>query len=414
MMLVDTLKKAYQNNLPQDLIAFRKKAWDQFVFPEKKSEHYRYYPLHQLHQQQFSHSNQKTEIDEHWVSQQLEEHQTDSYLLFVNGNYHSSKGKAHILSIKQALKTYGSFLKQQWQREMSREKDPFSLLNFTFQDSGAFIYIPPNQSIEKLLILNIITEENSLNFSRSHCFLSQGSQCKLIVSTQTKNSEHALSSHYLGVHLEENSHLSLYTENPNTTNLWGFETVRAQQKKDSTFNLYSLRTSSSVWRDDYNVQLLQKNSSVALQGAWLLKEKQQCHTHITVEHLEEQCNSRQDFKGILNDFSRSNFYGKVYVDAKAQQTDAFQLNNNLLLSDKAYTTTTPLLKIFADDVKASHGATVGQIDKNELFYLCSRGLTLKEATKLIVKGFALKFMKEMPFSNLHQRWSDSISGYLKN
>ena len=135
----------------------------------------------------------------------------------------------------------------------------------------------------------------------------------------------------------------------------------------------------------------------------MLKDKREAHVNVRVEHLAPHCRSNQLFKGVLTDFSRSSFEGKIYVDQIAQKTEAFQLNSNLLLSDRAHADSKPNLEIFADDVKASHGATVGQLNAEELFYMKTRGITQEEASNLLVFGFAQEILDLCTLTSLHHQ-----------
>ena len=140
-------------------------------------------------------------------------------------------------------------------------------------------------------------------------------------------------------------------------------------------------------RSSLRIELLEENSEALLQGLWRLKEKKECHTHTLVQHLAPHTRSRQHYKGVLQEEAKSSFTGKIYVHPEAQKTEAYQLNNNLLLSPQSKAYSKPNLEIFADDVKASHGATIAQLNAEDLFYLQSRGLTKKEAQEFLIEGF---------------------------
>ena len=396
--------------------SFQKKAWEAYLskgLPKGKEEAFRYFPLHQLYQQTFSSSSSTKECNER-AQALCDQSCTESTLVFLNGRLFTSNVKEHflILPMEQALKTYGSYIKRRWQQELSKEENPFSLLNFALHDGAAFIYLPPNVDGGALSIINLVTQENSIVFPRFYCFMSKNSQCQISYRTVSHPSLQACSNSFVGIHLEENSHLKYYSDSQTSNSLWGFETLRAQQKRDSSLEATSLRTSGHVWREDYHLQLLEKNSQCSLQGAWLLNNTQQYHANVLVEHAEEQCYSKQFFKGALDDYSRSSFNGKIYVHQKAQQTDAFQLNNNLLLSDNANANTMPNLEIFADDVKASHGATVGQLDPEQLFYLNSRGLDLEKARALLVQGYISELIDSVSLAPLKERWQQEVQNYL--
>jgi Fe-S cluster assembly protein SufD len=171
--------------------------------------------------------------------------------------------------------------------------------------------------------------------------------------------------------------------------------TRAILKRDSTFHSVFATRGSRYCKNDIKATLQGENCEANLEGVWSLDSNRQAHADIFIHHKSPHCRSRQLFKGVLQDNSRSSFQGKIYVDPIAQKTDAFQLNNNLLLSEKAHAETRPSLEIFADDVKASHGATVGQLDQDSLFYFMTRGICKGEAQKLLVEGFLQEVLQKM-------------------
>ena len=169
--------------------------------------------------------------------------------------------------------------------------------------------------------------------------------------------------------------------------LYYMESIRARQKRDSQFTWINVNQGAMTLRSDYKVWLQGDNSEVALEGLAMMHGKKESHAHIVLIHEGQYTRSRQLFKNVLKDLSRSSFEGQIIVEKDAMKTDAFQLNNNLLLSERAHADSKPMLKIFADDVKASHGATVGSLDEEELFYLCSRGLPKEEAKQILTEAF---------------------------
>lgn len=185
---------------------------------------------------------------------------------------------------------------------------------------------------------------------------------------------------YLDIALEANARV--------TTIFHGStDTLRASLKESAHFEGLFLDPKQEKVERDLKVVLRGENGEAELKGIWSLDGKQTISTNVLMEHVAPHCRSLQHFKGVLDDASTSYFEGKIYVHPEAQKTDAFQRNNNLLLSDRANAYAKPNLEIFADDVKASHGATIGQFDEDELFYLRTRGLSEKVAKKLLVKAF---------------------------
>lgn len=144
----------------------------------------------------------------------------------------------------------------------------------------------------------------------------------------------------------------------------------------------------------------------------MLSDKRESHTHIFMEHQAPNCRSYQLFKSVLNDFSRSSFEGKIMVRQAAQKTEAFQLNNNLILNDHAHADSKPNLEIFADDVKASHGATIGQLDGDQLFYMKTRGFSDATAKNLLIYGFCEQVIEMIPLASLREEISAKVRSYL--
>ena len=175
---------------------------------------------------------------------------------------------------------------------------------------------------------------------------------------------------------------------------------RATLKSNATLKHLALTTSGSLNRNRLKLALLGDNASTLLQGLWSLSENHQCHTNVHVEHVFPNCRSLQKFKGVLKKQAQSSFEGKIYVHPEAQKTEAYQLNQNLLLSDAAVANAKPNLEIFADDVKASHGATMSEVDEEQLFYLQSRGLTKERARTLLVSGFIQEILDQIPYPSV--------------
>jgi Fe-S cluster assembly protein SufD len=175
---------------------------------------------------------------------------------------------------------------------------------------------------------------------------------------------------------------------------------KATLKANATLKHVALTKSGYLTRNRLGVALLGEGADALLQGLWNLGENHQCHTHARVEHVAPSCHSLQKFKGVLQGQSQSSFEGKIYVHPEAQKTQAYQLNHNLLLSEGAISNAKPNLEIFADDVKASHGATMSEVDEEQLFYLQSRGLTKEMSRKLLVQGFIQEIVDQIPYPSI--------------
>ena len=320
------------------LYALRSKAWQQFYLP--KGGAYRYVRLRELYGAQPS------------------------------GQVQAEVKNAQAMDFTAALQSYGTFLRGRLAQQLKGEKDPFALLNLALHDSALFIYVPPQA--QATVQLQLAGEA-----PRVHLVAGRQAQVQLTVTGEALNA-------LVDIAIEESASVTAQHSHKES-NFWMLAAIRATLKREARFTFTNFTCGSL--RTDLAVQLLGENSEADLAGAWHLCGRQQAHTQVRIEHIAPNCCSRQLFKGVLSDTARSSFTGMIDVEATAQKTDAFQLNKNLLLSPQASANAKPELEIRADDVKASHGATVGQLEKEELFYLSSRGIPHVKAKELIVRGF---------------------------
>jgi Fe-S cluster assembly protein SufD len=188
--------------------------------------------------------------------------------------------------------------------------------------------------------------------------------------------------------LDAGAQLTHYHIQQEEKTAYNLASIYVQQERDSQFTSHALNLGARLSRHDINVQLVAPGVSCFLNGLYMMQGRQHHDTHTRIDHLVPHGTSREDYKGILDDFAHAVFNGKVIVHPGAMQTDAEQSNKNLLLSNEAEVDTKPQLEIFADDVKCAHGATVGQLDEEALFFLRSRGIDQATARDLLVYGFA--------------------------
>ncbi len=379
--------------------SLRDKAWDHFLelgLPDKSADAFKYVPLKRLYDIKLSlkaAAVSKEMIEPHTLPEALE-----SYIVFANGRFCKELSKIPsklvILPLQEALKTYGPFLQGRLSKSIKDETDPFAVLNLALQQEGVFCYLPPKQQLENpLQIIHVGPGASSYHPARLHFFCSRGSQLKTI-STIIGDGVHHIS---MDAALEEEAGFSHVQTSNGEIVLSDF---RATLKSNATLNHLALTTKGLLNRNRLKLTLLGDNASALLQGLWNLSENHQCHTNVFVEHVSPNCHSLQKFKGVLKGHSQSSFEGKIYVHPEAQKTEAYQLNHNLLLSDAAVANAKPNLEIFADDVKASHGATMSEVDEEQLFYLQSRGLTKESARTLLVRGFIQEMLDQIPYASV--------------
>ncbi len=419
------LEHFYSQIAKGDLLEkFRGKAWDHFQelgLPTVKSEVFRYVKLRSLYSQTFVLS-EMADIAPQQIESFIYPECRQALIVFVNGHYSPKLSNLEnlkrlvVLPLNEATRTYGALLTNQWAKSLKEETDPFAVLNSILHRDGVFMYIPPKTIVESpIQILHVIDAKDAKMalMPRLHLFVGAQSQTECLFSQGLLSGKGYWVNQSVDVFLEDDSHAKIYQNSCGAqSDVWHFEALRAGLKRNSTLKTVNVTEGSATLRSDYRVQLNGENGEALLNGVWMLSEKREAHTHVLVDHQAPFCRSMQLFKGVLNDFGRSSFEGKILVRQAAQKTDAFQLNNNLLLSERAMAYSKPNLEIFADDVKASHGSTVGQIDAEQLFYLKTRGLSEGEAKNILVYGYCKEVIDMITADSLLKEVSRRAQRYV--
>lgn len=215
------------------------------------------------------------------------------------------------------------------------------------------------------------------------------------------------------IYTGENSNIEMYRIQDENLNSYLVTLTQAEQRRGSVFTTYTVTTGGSLVRNDINTVLDGENCEAHLYGLYLTEDSQHVDNHTLIDHAKPHCLSNELFKGVLNDKSYAVFNGKVFVRPDAQKTNAYQSNKNILLSKDATVDTKPQLEIFADDVKCSHGATVGQLDDDSLFYLRSRGISEDMARSILIRAFASDVFEEIKLDAVHEHINNLIFKKLK-
>lgn len=419
------LETCYGEVARDSLEKIRIKAWDHFNelgLPTKKSEVFRYVKLRNLYDRKFSPAK-PTEVAHRAISPHVLPECEEAVLVFVNGFFQPQLSRTNALpkkvvatSLIEAMKTYGTFLNNQWAKSIKEETDPFAALNAALHQGGLFLYLPPRTILERpLQILNLVDTQSNPYFMqpRFHLFAATQSQLEICSTQATLSGKGCCINMAADFSIEEDAHVRYVQASfDEPEDSWHFDALRAHLKRNSTLQTINATAGGTTVRYDYRIALNGENGEALLNGIWMLNGKAEAHTHVLMDHQAPYCRSFQLYKGVLNDVSHSSFEGKILVRQPAQKTDAFQLNNNLLLSDRAAADSKPNLEIFADDVKASHGATVGQLDKEQLFYMKTRGFEEAQAKNLLVQGFCEEVIQKIQVPSLRESISARASSYL--
>lgn len=408
----ETLDRLYaEAEKDPPLQKIRAKAWDHFLelgLPTRKTESYRYTRLRNLYVRSLS-SVKAPEISKDAFQAAIFPECLGSHLVFINGSFqpHLSQlenlPKKVVLSLlSDATRTFGAFIQNHWARSLKEESDPFAALNAAVHSGGGFLYVPPKTIVEApVQILNVTAADQALLQPRLHCFVGSQSQIGLYNTHFSFSGSGNVLNQVIELSIEEEAHVCcVQMALVDQEDAWHMEALRAHLKRNSTLKAVSVTLGSAAVRHDYHIMLTGENSEADLKGVWMLSGKREAHTHVIMDHQAPFCRSSQLYKGVLNDSSHSSFEGKILVRQAAQKTDAFQANHNLLLSDRAMADSKPNLEVFADDVKASHGATVGQLDKEQLFYMKSRGFSDAAAKDLLVHAFCKEVIDSIPLPSL--------------
>jgi Fe-S cluster assembly protein SufD len=345
-----------------------------------------------------------------------------NHIVFLNGQYSPELSdisalpeEVVVLRLRDALTQYGNFLQMRLSRAMKEETDPFATLNTALIQMGLFIYVPAHVIVDTpLQCLQIISSDKpSLVHPRTHIFLGKGAKLNWVFDHHCLKDYEYFSNGVLDVALEEGAEFTQYGALTPCENGWCFDATRATLKQNSHFKSVTATLGTKSVKQDFRLSLLGENATCDLKGLSLLNGHRQAHVNVHVEHAAENCTSSQLFKNVLTDSAKASFEGKIYVHSKAQKTQAYQLNNNLLLSDRAVANSKPNLEIFADDVKASHGATTGQPNKEHLHYLKTRGIDPKTANLLLLSGYCTDVLDDIAFLPTRERMESLVEKFLQ-
>lgn len=395
----------------------RGKAWEKYLqlgIPTKKNEHYRYIKIPAIVEQSYSPSPAGLAIDiEPYIFPECKE----SVFVFVNGRYSQELSRTQKvpnsfigIPLSEATTTYSAFLTNQWNQSLTHELDPFVSLNGALHQEGFFFFVPAKHTIDVPIQILHLVNTGSLPIilqPRFHFFAGKNAQCSLIFHTVTTESSRYGINQVTEISLDEGARLHM-TQNTCGGEGWHLDAVRATLKRSSSLQSVCLTTGSQTTRHDYRIALTGENGEADLKGIAYLQGKRESHFHILMDHQAPHCRSNQTFKTVLKEMSRGSFEGKIYVHQAAQKTEAYQRNSNLIDGDLAIAYSKPNLEIFADDVKASHGSTVGQIDLEQLFYLKARGFSDTQAKRILIEGFCHEIVDHVPLPSVRQSFQEML------
>ncbi len=290
-------------------------------------------------------------------------------------------------------------------RQFNFERNGFAALNLAFADFQ-IITIPKETSVGEPIEFNFKAVENTANFPHILVIAERG--CKATIIEHYESDAKSFTNTAIQIVVEDNANLTHYRVQKESTEAYHIGTTEVSVGRGSLYNATNINLGAAISRHDVHLKFTAEGGEAFVDGLYMLGGNQHHDTHSTIDHALPNCLSHQTYKGVLNDKSRGVFNGKVFVRENASGTDAQQSNKNLLLSNDARVDTKPQLEIFNDDVKCAHGATVGQLEEEELFYLLSRGISEKLAKNLLTYGFAEEIINKIGIEKIKKELDEVV------
>ncbi len=323
-------------------------------------------------------------------------------IVFLNGFYSESLSTVKYLpkgvqmcSLAEALTHTSDLVKPTLDNSAGYQNNAFIALNTAFMSDGAFVYIPSGTCIKDpihLLFLSTSHPDPAFATPRNLVLVENNSQVSIVESYAGLGASQYFTNSVTDISVGTNSSVDHYRLQRESDIAFHISSTRVTQAKDSNYISHSLSLGGSLVRSSLDVTLDGNGASCDLNGLYVAKGEQHVDHHTSIDHTKPNCTSRELYKGILDDSSSAVFNGRIIVRKDAQKTNARQANKNLLLSKNSTINTAPQLEILADDVKCTHGATIGQLNEDELFYLRSRGIERNAARTLLTYAFATELL----------------------
>lgn len=415
------------NNDPDFIAETRRQAikdFEQAGIPLHPMENWRNTNLQPALETEYRHElrrdNRKINIEEIF---QCQVHNFETFLVSqLNGWYAYQEAPIRELdngvivgSIREAFQKYPDLVKQHYGKYAKKEKHGLVPLNTAFAQDGVFIYVPDNVNVDvPIQMVNIIrSEQDIMIFPRNLVVVGKSSKLTLVHCDDSIEQEKSFTNAVTEVFIDENSQLDYYKLQNKDDNATVVNSTYFSQRANTTLSANTMSLNGGILRNDIDVTLDGRNCSADIIGLYLMDRKQHVDNQVYVDHKYPDCYSNELFKGIIDDEAKAVFNGHILVRQDSQNTNAFQNNKNIQLTDKASVVTKPFLEIYADDVKCSHGATVGQLDPEAMFYLRSRGICERNARMLMMYAFAAEVVNYIRIDALKDRLDNMVVKRLK-
>lgn len=366
-------------------------------FPTKKEEAWKYTSLNAILKNDFSVFPKKENAIEFKDVKKYFLHEIDTYkVVFIDGIFSSflssttHDGLDVCLMSSALTKPKYKMIIDNYFNQIASKEESLTSLNTAFSLEGAYINIPKSKVVEKPIEIIYFSTGNEAALMvqpRNLVIIGENAHVQIVERHQSLNSNPVLTNSVTEIFAQKRAIVDYYKvqNDVQTANL--IDNTYIAQKQESRVAVHTFSFGGNITRNNLNFYHQGERIDSTLKGITIIGDKQHVDHYTLVQHATPNCESHQNYKTILNDSSTGVFNGKIYVEKEAQKTDAFQQNNNILIGDKATINAKPQLEIFADDVKCSHGCTIGQLDESAMFYMQQRGIPKKEAKALLMYAF---------------------------
>jgi len=419
-------KKLLTGDVPEFLSKLREDAMKAFKnngFPGKKDEQYKYTFL----EPHFNNGYTKY-ISPKSISFDLTDifrcdvPALDTYIvILLNGFYYNQKTPLRTLSngiilgsLQAAIEQHPDIVNAHLSKQAS-VSDSYIALNTAFSRDGFFLYAPKGAVLDKpIQIINVLLSDEELMVQQRNLFiLEPGSNIKIVICDHTLSAQKFLSNSVTEIEVAENAYFDYFNVQNEHNEAVHVSHTYIHQQTNSNVRSMVVTLHGGIVRNNLHIKLDGEGCETHAYGLYLTDNKQHVDNFVFIDHAKPHCTSNQLYKGVLDDESTGAFTGRILVSRDSQKTLAYQKNSNLLLTNEARMNTKPQLEIYADDVKCSHGATVGQLDEEALFYLRARGIGEDEARLMLMNAFALEILNEIKIEPLQLRMNELIEKRLR-
>ncbi len=386
-------------------------------FPTPRNEEWKYTNVAALASHKFKLASEAPALTQNDIAPFLFGAMEQNLLVFVNGRFMPklsrvlTKNKQIVIdNLASTLRNGNDASTRHLAQYAAFEKEAFIALNTAFAHEGVLINVPNGVIVDEPIHLLYLSHGDNafVAHPRNLIVLGKNSQARIIESYHSLDEGAYFNNIVSEIVLEENAQLEHVRIQNESRNAYHIAAREVKQSKHSVYTSISVDLGGGLVRNNFNLRLAAENCEGNLFGFYMASGSQLVDNHTLIDHLMPHCQSNEHYKGILADKAQGVFNGKVMVHQDAQKTNAYQSNQCLLLSDEANINSKPQLEIFADDVKCSHGATIGQLDEEQLFYLRARGIGLDEANAMLRYAFASEILQRIDMPQVAENLDEMV------